>query len=103
MCGNAGDDPSMHDASYDGSQYRNHALGCTADYNHSGGCVADVGCRTFSDPEERGICADCGQKMQPNHSEISYGPVTNPDGSPTEFTKMMLQNTGRSVVNGKIV
>lgn len=29
--------------------------------------------------------------------EISFGPVSNPDGTPTEFTKQMLGNTGRSL------
>lgn len=30
--------------------------------------------------------------------EINYGPVSNPDGSPTELTKQMLEGTGRDPV-----
>lgn len=129
MCGNSGDDPSMHDhvvtsamaamrcnspiherdgelcpdcqgdvnvlPAFDGGQYRNHMVGCTADYNHPNHCVVDVGCRTFFDPQNVGMCANCGQTFAPNHTEVSFGPVLNSDGTPTEMTKGMLAGTGR--------
>lgn len=107
MCGSRDDDPSMHDVaelplpyppradSFDGTQYRNHMVGCTVDYDHPGRCVSDTGCYTFSDPEDCGICVTCGREFMPNHTEQSFGPVLNADGTPTAFTQNMLADTGR--------
>lgn len=43
----------------------------------------------FPDPD---LAREMGEEMS---REISFGPVANPDGSPTEFTKQMLAGTGR--------